>query len=202
MNKITTFGQYLENLSGSIIKDLVETSCHLVRSENKEVILASLNLLKVLCSIFQSTTLAQYLENICDAIHSLHEKRASAANEAAVPPISKSHRIKLLVKLILKKLMKKFTYELILAKIFANESSPGSKMDTGESHKPALTAVVRHGLENLLVNLKKMIEKERLKKIEEQTESKKSNKTGAVDLVSVYTSATDKDNSKSVVLNE
>lgn len=161
--------------------------------------------------------LAQYLDKICDAIHSLHEKQhrivaatnppTQAADTTATPsvaPINKSHRIKTLVKLVLKKLMKKFTYELIVEKIFANESSvSGSgKMDAETLDggvKPALTGVIRHGLENLLVNLKKLIEKERLRKAEEQS-GKKSNNNEAADLISVYTTANDKD--KAVVLNE
>lgn len=192
----------------------MDASCHLIRrSENKEVILASLNLLKILCGIFQSTILGQYLEKICDAIHSLHEKRAPSSTTTAKPiaaspdttfiaPINKSQRIKTLVKMVLKKLMKKFTYEIIVEKIFANESSGGGKMDTGDVLKPALNGVVRHGLENLLVNLKKLIEKDRLRKMEEQNGTKKSSNNDAADLISVYTAATGKDNPKSVVLNE
>ena len=62
--------------------------------------------------------------------------------------------------------------------------------------------MVRHGLENLLVNLKKLIEKDRLRKMEEQNGAKKSSNNDAADLISVYTAATGKDNPKSVVLNE
>lgn len=204
-----------EHLSGAIINELIEAACHLSsRSDQKEIVVASLNLLKVLCSIFQSAVLAQYLDKICDCIHSLHVKRPSSAASTtntntdekkttspavAVAAINKSSRIKTLVKMVLKKLLKKFTYEIVVEKVFANESSSqgSSRMEVGE--KPALTGVVRHGLENLLVNLRKLIEKDRLRKAEELGGKKSS--ADAADLVSVYT-ANYKNNPKSVVLNE
>lgn len=159
----------------------MDTSCHLIRqTEYKEVIIASLNLLKVLCGIFQPTILGQYLDDICDAIRSLHEKRATSSGSvgeeltAAAPPITKSQRIRQLVKLVLKKLMRKFTYELIAKKMFV----------CGESK---ISGVVKHGLENLLSNLKKMNEKERAKKMDEQQAESKNH--AALDLISVYTAA-------------
>lgn len=198
----------------------MEASCHLVRkSEHKEVIVSGLNLLKVLCSIFQSTTLGQYLDCICDTIHSLHEKRLSSSPAAAsasatpetsavtAPPVTKSQRIKQFVKLILKKLMKKFTSELITQKLFANETpaTGANSMETAVpgATKPALTAAMRHGLENLIANLKKAIDKERARKTEEQLDAKK-NKGAALDVISLYTAAApdNEDASKSVVLNE
>ena len=182
------------------------------------MIVSGLNLLKVLCSIFQSTTLGQYLDCICDTIHSLHEKRLSSSPAAAsatataetsavtAPPVTKSQRIKQFVKLILKKLMKKFTSELITQKLFANEAPTGANsMETAVpgATKPALTAAMRHGLENLIANLKKAIDKERARKTEEQLDAKK-NKGAALDVISLYTAAApdNEDASKSVVLNE
>lgn len=183
------------------------------------MIVSGLNLLKVLCSIFQSTTLGQYLDCICDTIHSLHEKRLSSSPAAAsaaatatpetsavtAPPVTKSQRIKQFVKLILKKLMKKFTSELITQKLFANEAPTGANsMETAvPGTKPALTAAIRHGLENLIANLKKAIDKERARKTEEQLDAKK-NKGAALDVISLYTAAApdNEDASKSVVLNE
>ena len=51
-----------------------------------------------------------------------------------------------------KKLIKKFNYEIVFEKIFKNEMNKNS-MDGLDSKKTALTAVVKQGLENLLVNL-------------------------------------------------
>lgn len=182
----------------------------MVKSQNKEIVLASLNLLKILCSIFQQGTLGQYLDKICDAVHSLHEKRSnkesgkSAAAAAASnnnpsmfnnqAPIAKSQRIKTLVKLILKKLMKKFSYEILFDKLFSLENSTSKDgMDiSGEASafkgtKTCLTGGIRQGLENLLSNLKKLIDKEKQKKQEEQVNSKKEAKSNKLDLISIYT---------------
>jgi ATP:corrinoid adenosyltransferase len=167
-------------------------------------VLASLNLLKILCSIFEQSTLGQFLDRICEAVRSLHEKRPNkdntTANSAAgpktaaanffnnAPPITKSQRIKTFVKSILKKLMKKFSYEILLDKMFAFENSRPEMMDMIETVKGKnviLTGSIRQGLENLLANLKKLIDKEKAKKQEDQQTSKKENKK--LDLVSIYT---------------
>ncbi len=202
--------EFRENISGPLIDDLFDTACLLVKSDNKEIVLASLNLIKILCTIFQQTTLGHYLDKICDAVHSLHEKRPNKEqnsdnksknsnffNNAA--PITKSQRIKTLVKLILKKVMKKFSYEIVHAKLFEfenNKSSPDTVMDTAATElttnfktKTPLTAVIRQGLENLLTNLKRLIDKEKLKK---QKELKKETKSNKLDLVSIYTTNTHK----------
>lgn len=185
-------------MTGSIINDLIEAACHLSgrRSESKEIIVASLNLLKVLCTIFQSSVLAQHLDKICLVVHGLHEKRSGGAEGTAstTAAINKSQRVKSLVKLVLKKLMKKFTYELIVEKLFGS----------GNETTTPLSGVVRHGLENLLVNLKKLIDKDRLRKMDEQYGAKKKpSNNEAADLISVYTAATaDRNAPKSVVLNE
>ena len=130
--------EFKEHIAGSLINDLVETSCLLAKSEHKEVVIASLNLLKILCSIFAQTTLAQYLAPICDTVHNLHEKRSSPANVSEVQakvsqsyfnnvaPVAKSQQIRSFVKLILKKLIKKFSYEIIHEKVFRmDEESDG-----------------------------------------------------------------------------
>lgn len=174
----------------------------MVRSNNKEIVLASLNLLKVLCSIFQQGTLGQFLDRICDAIHNLHEKRSSPSVEATTPeslaansfnnapPVTKSQRIKAFVKLILKKLMRKFSYEILHAKLFAAENKPGSgsmmAVDS-EPNKVSLSATMRQGLEHLLTNLKKMIDKEKQKRLEDQANTKKENRKENFDLISIYT---------------
>jgi hypothetical protein len=166
-----------------------------------------LSLLKVLCSIFQSPILAQYLDKICDAVHSLHEKRkdqqqpkaaepkATTSPLSNVPPVMKSQRIKALVKLILKKLMKKFSYELIHEKIFSAEKKATSSSEAAATEcgrqRQALSSAMQQGLENLLTNLKKLIEKERKKKLEGDAAKEAGNKgqkAGNLDLVSVYTS--------------
>ncbi|RNA27286.1 RRP12 isoform X2 [Brachionus plicatilis] len=194
--------EFRENISGSLIKDLIDTSCLLIRSENKETVLASLNLLKIMCSAFQAPTLGQYLDQICDSIHHLHEKRAvtqsdnkNAANQfAGTAPINKSQRIKTLVKLTLKKLMKKFSYEILHEKIFKNECrTKQMDMDMDEKTRMVhLTGALRQGLENLLANLKKTIEKERKKRLEDEKASKKGGKSAQLDLVSIYTTNTHK----------
>ncbi len=195
--------EFRENISGSLIDDLVDTACLLVKSDNKEIVLASLNLLKILCTIFQQITLGQYLDKICDAVHSLHEKRANKeANAKAAAnnnpnffnnaaPITKSQRIKALVKLILKKLIKKFDYEAVHGRLFTteNNTSKDSVMEVSDTFKARvnLTGSIRQGLENLLSNLKKLIDKEKLKKQEEQYNSKKEGKSNKLDLMSIYT---------------
>lgn len=200
----------IENLSGSIIGDLIETSCLLVRTDQKEIIISSLNLLKVMCGIFQATILGQFVEKICDTIHNLHEKRKLPTSEVSqpsssttttptptldAPPVTKSSKIKTLVKLIVKKLMKKFSYELLHEKIFSLERATASKSGStmaaeptdGSSAKHALTGVMKQGLEHLLVNVKKLIEKEKAKRAEDDKKEKRD-KSGLVDLVSTYTS--------------
>ncbi len=171
----------------------------LIKSDNKEIVLASLNLLKILVTIFQQTTLGQYLDKVCDAVHSLHEKRPNKdANTAAnnpnffnnAAPITKSQRIKTLVKLILKKLMKKFSYEILHEKLFVSENAGASLMEVSDAFKSTrvnLTGTIRQGLENLLSNLKKLIDKEKLKKQEDLLNSKKEAKSSKLDLMSIYT---------------
>ena len=193
-----------------MINDLIETSCLLVRSEQKEIVISSLNLLKILCTIFTQTTLAQYLPRICETVHNLHEKRsnpASASQTAStnnnyfnnLPPVSKSQQIRSFVKLILKKLIKKFSYEIIREKLFKNELANldmGAEMDmvSGEAKTTgrSLTGAVKQGLENLLVNLKKSIEKDKKRKADEQSNAKKKENTDNVDLISMYTTQTNK----------
>lgn len=194
--------EFRENISGTLIKDLIDTSCLLIRSENKETVLASLNLLKIMCSAFQGPTLGQYLDQICEAIHHLHEKRAIDQEQkqqnvnhfAGTAPVTKSQRIKTLVKLTLKKLMKKFSYEILHEKLFVNENKQkGVDMDLSDKTRTVhLSAAVRQGLENLLGNLKKMIEKEKKKRLDDEKMSKKSAKGGQLDLVSIYTTNTHK----------
>jgi hypothetical protein len=189
--------EFKENISGSLINDLIESSCLIAKSEHKEVVISSLNLLKVLCSIFTQTTLAQYLDRICETVRNLHEKRSCPANvteaQAKVnqsyfnnmAPVNKSQQIRAFVKLILKKLIKKFSYEIVHDKIFKNQND--DEMDIGK--KPSitvLTSVVRQGLENLLLNLKKSIEKDKKRRLDEESGKKKSSSIND-DLISVYT---------------
>ena len=183
--------EYREHISGSLIGELIETACLLIKSDQKEITIASLNLLKNLCAIFTQTTLAQYLNQICEIIYSLHEKRGSPTGIAEnafnnVAPVTKSQQIRSFVKLILKKLIKKFNYQLIVETVFSFEKTTN---DISEP-KRALTGVVKQGLENLLSNLKKSIEKDKKRKADEQNEDKKSSKN--VDLISMYTSKTAK----------
>ena len=137
-------------------------------------------------------------------MHSLHEKRSNKDEKTSVvaanffhnaAPITKSQRIKALVKLILKKLIKKFSYEIIFDGVFAYENSVKSlgvaeaAMETGNfKNKVCLTGGIRQGLENLLSNLKKLIDKEKQKKQEDQANSKKeAHKSNNLDLMSIYT---------------
>lgn len=189
--------EFRENISGPLINELIETACLLTKSDQKEITVASINLLKMLVSIFTQSTLGTHLRPICSAIYNLHEKRTSKTNLNDevnsfnnVAPITKSQQIRNLVKTILKKLIKKFSYDIVHESVFASEkkanSQKDSMMDDIEDevcHK--LTSVLRQGLENLMVNLKKSIEIEKKKK---QDDQKKSNKPSANDdLVSMYT---------------
>jgi hypothetical protein len=178
--------EFKEHISGSLINDLIETACLLAKSDHKEIVISSLNLLKILCSIFPQTTLAQFLEVIGQTVHNLHEKRASPANITEshnfnnVSPVAKSQQIRSFVKVILKKLMKKFSYEILHEKVFA-----AKRVSAGNT----LTAVVKQGLENLLLNLKKSIEKDKQRKLDEQLAGKRSKKSSSAndDLISCYT---------------
>ena len=182
--------EFKDQISGPLIGELIETACLLSKSDTKEIIISSMNLLKTLCSVFPTTTLAQYLKKISDVIYSLHEKRGTNVTEDNssnnMPPISKSQQIRTLVKLILKKLIKKFTYQIIFENIFSFEKSSN---DMPENKRP-LTAIIKQGLENLLTNLRKSIEKDKKRKNEEKNTDKNSEKN--IDLVSMYTSKTTK----------
>lgn len=68
--------------------------------------MSSLALLKVLCSIFTQSIIAQYLDQICDLVIYLNEKHPSASDESVSVSMN-SQRVKGHIKLILKKLMKK-----------------------------------------------------------------------------------------------
>jgi hypothetical protein len=187
--------EFRENISGPLIGELIETACILTRSDQKEITMASLNLLKMLVTIFNQSTLSQYLKQVCDVIFNLHEKRTSKTNVSDeinsfnnVAPITKSQQIRNLVKTILKKLIKKFSYEIIHEMVFSNEARPGKPADTMdglevEAARRALTSVIKAGLENLFVNLKKQIELEKQKKAEDQ---KKSNKPAGDSFLIVF----------------
>jgi ribosomal RNA-processing protein 12 len=200
--------EFKENISGSLINDLIETACLLTRSDQKEIVISSLNLLKILITIFNQVMLAPYLEKVCESIHSLHEKRQSSNPNQIVnteqsfnnlPPVSKSSQIRQLVKVILKKLIKKFSYEILFEKIFKYELINSHKtqttdaMDSGlnvEENKKLLTGTLKHGLENLLLNIKKSIEKDRKRKEEQEKSEKNKSSNQQVDLISMYTSKT------------
>jgi len=191
--------EFRENISGQLIGDLIDTACLLTRSDQKEITVSSISLLKTLVSIFTQSTLATHLTSICDVVYNLHEKRTSktSLNDEInsfnnVAPISKSQQIRNLVKLILKKLIKKFSYEIVFAGVFRLESvarvKKGSMVETGEeangTHR--LTSVVRSGLENLFVNIKKSIEVEKKRKADE-LKGGKGKATANDDLISMYT---------------
>lgn len=125
--------EFRENISGPLIGELVETACILTRSDQKEITMASINLLKMLVTIFNQSTLSQYLKQVCDVIFNLHEKRTSKTNVSDeinsfnnVAPITKSQQIRNLVKTILKKLIKKFSYEIVHEMVFSNETKRGN----------------------------------------------------------------------------
>jgi ribosomal RNA-processing protein 12 len=192
--------EFRDQISGSLIGELIETACLLSKSEIKEIIISSMNLLKTLCSVFPTTTLAQYLKKISDVIYSLHEKRGTNMAEENsfnnMAPVSKSQQIRSLVKLTLKKLIKKFTYQIIFENIFAFEKPSHDKTED----KRILTAIIKQGLENLLTNLRKSIEKDKKRKMEEKNTDKNSDKN--IDLVSLYTSKTNKTTTNESKYNE
>jgi ribosomal RNA-processing protein 12 len=158
--------EYRENISGPLIDELFQTACLLSKSQQKEVICSSLNLIKVLTTIFVQTTLTQHLDSILSVIRSLHVKQESNNKTSADIAVTKSQRIRSSIKIILKKLMKKFSYEIVLDKLLINYDT-----NNGQQH---LTTFVRHSLENLLTNLKKLIEKEKRRKV--ANEQNKRNK--------------------------
>lgn len=91
--------------------------------------------------------------------------------------------------------MKKFSYEILVEKLFKSE--PSSTMELGAEsslnrHRANLTGAVRQGLENLLTNLKKLIEKEKKRKMDDEKSAKKSSRTNNLDLVSIYTTNSNK----------
>ena len=79
----------------------------------------------------------------------------------------------------LKRLIKKFSYEIVHESLFKEHAEEG-----GQRH---LTASAKQGIENLLVNLKKSIEKDKKRKLEEQTAGKTNKSMVNDDLVSIYT---------------
>jgi len=197
--------EFKDNISGPLIGELIETACLLVKSEQKEITISSLNLLKMLCAIFTQTTLAQYLKQICEVVYNLHEKRGGASVTAEtsfnnVAPVTKSQQIRSLVKLILKKLIKKFNYQLVVESVFACEKVSTDMIDTSTESKRTLTAVVKQGLEHLLTNIRKSIDKDKKRKQEEQNSDKKSSKD--VDLISMYTTKTGKSTTAASKHNE
>jgi len=186
--------EFRENISGQLISDLIDTACLLTRSDQKETTVSSVNLLKTLVSIFTQSTLAVHLTPICDVVYNLHKKRTSKTSPADevnsfnnVAPVMKSQQIRNLVKLILKKLIKKFSYEIVLAGVFRMEKvKKGSSIETGDEAGQRLTGVIKSGLENLFVNIKKSIELEKKKKADEM-KGKKDKSSANDDLISMYT---------------
>jgi len=130
------------------------------------------------------------MDKVCDAIHSLHEKRQ--IDNSYVPLISKSNRIRNLIKLILKKMMKKFSYEFIHEKLFVNELNAAKQIDQISDDRTTvnyLSGSVKQSLENLLVNIKKSNEKDKKRKAEQ--EKKVSKKSADLnDVATVYTTNT------------
>lgn len=152
----------------------------------------------MLVSIFTQSTLANHLIPICNVIYNLHEKRTSktSANDEVnsfnnIAPVTKSQQIRNLVKLILKKLIKKFSYEIVFEKVFDMENQRAVKKDSmieesSEVVVHKLTSVIKLGLEHLFVNLKKSIEVEKKRKLDE-VRNRSGKASANDDLVSMYT---------------
>ena len=180
--------EYNEIISGTQIGELIETACLVVRSDAKEVVLASLNLLKILTAIFNHQTLLTYMDSICDTVHFLHEKKQqphaptqankqASTGEHSLPLVSRSQRIRAFAKSILKKLIKKNGYEVVHRTLFRNEHADNATT----AH---LSSAVKQGLENLLQKLKKEIESEK------GTKQQKQQSKDAVSLRSAKTTRT------------
>ena len=137
----------------------------LTKSNDKEIILSSLSFIRTLCVIFNEATLAQYLENLLNGFIYLKD----SANKKFL-----SQRIHSEIKIILKKLIKKFSYEIILEKL-------RSLID------PAKTSIKQDFMKQL-TNLKKTLERE--KKIKEGKEERENESKKNVDLISMYSKAT------------
>ena len=163
---ITVFFFFKEHITGNLIRELIESACLLLtKSNDKEIILSSLSFIRTLCVIFNEATLAQYLADLLNALIYLKD----AANKKF-----NTQRIRLETKIILKKLIKKFSCEIIQEKL-------ASLID------PARTSV-KQDFSKQITNIKKLLEREKktkAKKEEKENESKKD-----VDLISMYSKAT------------
>jgi hypothetical protein len=184
--------EYKEIISGTLIGELIETTTLIVRGSSsspdvaKEVVLAGLNLLKILTAIFNHQTLLAHIDTICDTVHYLHEKKQSPPSKTGVkselseqqssPLVNRSQRIRALAKSILKKLVKKNGYELVYRSLFRHEQRTSSVTENATPHLPN---AIKQGLENLLQKLKKEIETE-----------KDTNKQKSKDAVSVRSAKT------------
>jgi hypothetical protein len=158
------YSHFLEHITGSLIRELIESACLLLtKSNDKEIISSSLNFVRTLCIIFNEATLAQYLPDLLNALIYLKD----AMNRKFT-----SQRIRAEMKIILKKLVKKFTFEIIYEKLM-------SLID------PARTTVKQDFMKQMS-SLKKNLEHEKkVKASKEETGSKKE-----VDLISMYSKAT------------
>jgi hypothetical protein len=137
----------------------------LTKSNDKEIILSSLNFIRTLCVIFNDATLAQYLPELLNGL--IYLKDSSNKKFA-------TQRIRGEIKVVLKKLIKKFSYEIILEKL-------ASLID------PARTSV-KQDFTKMMSNIKKALEHEKKLKANKGDGEKK--KGGDVDLISMYSKAT------------
>lgn len=159
---------FSEHITGNLIRELIDASCLLLtKSNEKEIVLSSLNLIKTLCIIFNDTVLAQYLDDIFNAFISLQD---------SINKKLKSQRIRLQMKVIIKKLIKKFSYQLIYEKL-TGLIDPSRVLLKQDFHKQ-------------LVHLRKLIEREKKIKESKMEREKENNSSKDVDLVSIYTKAT------------
>ena len=157
--------EFKEHIVGNLIRELIESACLLLtKSNDKEIILSSLNFIRTLVVIFNDATLAQYTNELLNSmIHLMVNKKFA------------SQRIKNEMKVILKKLIKKFSYEIILEKLM-------HLIDPARSS-------VRQDFTKIMQHIKKTLEHERkLKESKEERENAESKKD--LDLISVYTKAT------------
>jgi hypothetical protein len=157
--------EFREHITGKLIHELIEAACLLLtKSNEKDIVLSSLDLMRQLFNIFNDSVLQQYLSEILQAIVRFNE--VLRANQKL-----DSQRVRKAIKVLIKKLMKKFSYDIVYERTMAL-IEPNKHTLKREFHKQ-------------LAYLKKFIEKEKKAKAKKDDETKSLSKD--IDLISVYT---------------
>ena len=160
--------EFKEHITGNLIRELIESACLLLtKSNDKDIILSSLSFIRTLCVIFNDATLAQYLPDLLNGLIYLKD----SANKKFA-----TQRVRGEIKVILKKLIKKFSYEIVLEKL-------ASLID------PARTSV-KQDFTKIMSSIKKILEHEKKLKSTKKDGGESKKGEGDVDLISMYSKAT------------